>query len=89
MLLTDTHAHLYSTKFDNDRKEMVQRALDAGVERIFLPAIDSETHDSQDELAAAFPGKIFSMMGLHPCSVQPDTIDREMEIIEQIGRAHV
>ena len=82
MLLTDTHAHLYSTKFDNDRKEMVQRALDAGVDRIFLPAIDSETHDSQDELAAAFPGKIFSMMGLHPCSVQPDTIDREMEIIE-------
>jgi TatD DNase family protein len=82
MILTDTHAHLYSTKFDNDRKEMVQRAFDAGVERIFLPAIDSETHDSQDELTAAFPGKIFSMMGLHPCSVQPETIKREIEIIK-------
>jgi TatD DNase family protein len=83
MLLTDTHAHLYSTKFGNDQKEMMQRAFNAGVERIFLPAIDSETHDMQDKLASEYPGKVFSMMGLHPCSVAPETIDKEIEIIER------
>jgi hypothetical protein len=33
----DTHAHLYHKQFDNDRAEMVQRALDAGVRKLFPP----------------------------------------------------
>jgi TatD DNase family protein len=41
MLFTDTHAHLYSEKFDTDRQEMIQRAMDHGVRRFFAPAIDA------------------------------------------------
>ena len=41
MTITDTHTHLYSTEFDQDREEMIQRAIDAGVSRFFIPAIDS------------------------------------------------
>ncbi len=41
MILTDTHSHLYSEEFDQDRNEMMQRAINAGVSRFFVPAIDS------------------------------------------------
>jgi TatD DNase family protein len=43
MLITDTHTHLYSDEFEQDRSEMIQRAIDAGVSRFFIPAIDSFT----------------------------------------------
>jgi len=82
MILTDTHSHLYSTKFEADSGAMMQRCLDAGVSRVFLPAIDSSTHEAQDQLQALFPQHLFSMMGLHPCSVAPETIAEEMQIIE-------
>lgn len=83
MILTDTHAHLYSTQFDEDGSEMIKRCFEAGVERIFLPAIDTETHEAQDKLQAAYPNNLFSMMGLHPCSVEPSTIERELAEIKK------
>ena len=61
--MIDTHTHLYSDQFDDDRHEMIQRALDKGVEKFFLPAIDSETHQKMLLLENEYPGKIFSMMG--------------------------
>ena len=45
-MITDTHTHLYSEQFDEDRAEMIQRAKDAGVTRFFIPAIDSSYTDS-------------------------------------------
>ena len=71
MLLIDTHTHLYLPEFDNDRKEMVQRAIDSGVYRMYLPNVDSETIDAMHELESQFPDNCFAMMGLHPCSVKP------------------
>lgn len=82
MLLTDTHAHLYSGKFSGDRDAMLKRAFDAGVTRIFLPAIDSESHDDLLALADAYPENCFPMMGLHPTSVAPETVERELADIE-------
>lgn len=70
MILTDTHAHLYSEAFENDRKEMIQRALDSGIERFFIPAIDSTYTRSMYDLEADFPDNIFLMMGLHPTHVK-------------------
>ena len=80
--MIDTHTHLYSDQFDDDRHEMIQRALDKGVEKFFLPAIDSETHQKMLLLENEYPGKIFSMMGLHPCSVQPESWEKELNIVE-------
>lgn len=80
--MIDTHTHLYSDQFDNDRAEAIQRALDKGVEQFFLPAIDSETHDKMIDLEAQYPGQVFSMMGLHPCSVQPESWEKELQIVE-------
>jgi TatD DNase family protein len=79
----DTHAHLYSPKFDVDRHDMVRRAIKAGVTRMYLPNIDAESIDGMLELEAAFPEHCFAMMGLHPCHVLPDSYTRELALVEQ------
>ena len=80
--MIDTHTHLYSEQFDNDRAETIQRAIDKGVEQFFLPAIDSETHRKMLDLEAQYPDKIHAMMGLHPCSVQPESWEKELQFVE-------
>jgi TatD DNase family protein len=69
-MITDTHTHLYSEQFDEDRAEMIQRAKDAGVSRFFIPAIDSSYTESMFELESNFKKDVFLMMGLHPTSVK-------------------
>jgi len=66
----DSHAHIYSSEFDNDRIEAINRSKEAGVNRILMPAIDSSTHESMLRLESEFPQTCLSMMGLHPCSVR-------------------
>lgn len=67
--LIDTHTHLYCEEFDADRDTVVQRAVQAGVSAMFLPAIDAGSYDRMDDLQAAYPRLFFQMMGLHPTSV--------------------
>ena len=72
MFLTDTHTHLYSSQFDNDRDEMMQRAQDSGVRMMLLPNVDQESVEGMHALEDAYPNVVRSMMGLHPCSVGDD-----------------
>lgn len=81
--MIDTHAHLYSEEFDEDRKEAIQRALDKGITEFYLPAIDSESHGKMLHLENEYPGQIFSMMGLHPCYVKPESWENELEIVKK------
>ena len=69
MILTDTHTHLYSEKFENDREAMVKRAIDGRVRKLFLPNIDVHSIQPMLDLVWKFPDHCFPMMGLHPCSV--------------------
>ena len=82
MKLVDTHAHLYSQKFDEDRGEVMKRAFDEGVEKIFLPNVDSESIDGMFALEKAYPNKVHALMGLHPCSVQ-ENYEAELKIVEK------
>ena len=82
MNLTDTHCHLYSDEFKRDIDEVLQRAQHEQVNRFYLPAIDSETHDAMIALEQTYPGKCIAMMGLHPCSVKEDYI-KELELVEE------
>ena len=68
-MLTDTHSHIYAEEFDADRDDVVARAEQAGVGLILLPAIDKESYDRQEALAASRPDLFRQMMGLHPTSV--------------------
>lgn len=69
-MITDTHTHLYSSQFDEDRNEMIQRAKDTGVSRFFIPAIDSSYTERMFDLEKNYPNDVFLMMGLHPTSVK-------------------
>jgi TatD DNase family protein len=77
-ILTDTHTHLYSEEFDHDRNEMIQRAIDAGVSRFFIPAIDSTCTESMYDLEKNHPENVFLMMGLHPTYVK-ENYEEELE----------
>ena len=80
--MIDTHTHLYAEEFDDDRKETIQRALDKGITEFYLPAIDSESHKKMLQLESEYPNQIFSMMGLHPCYVKPESWEKELEIVK-------
>ncbi len=82
MNLIDTHSHIYVSEFDVDRVEMMKRAEMEGVTKIFLPAIDSDTHEKMLQTEADFPGICHSMMGLHPCSVK-ENYKEELELIQE------
>ena len=77
MRLTDTHSHLYAPEFDADREEALARAADAGVERVLLPAIDSESHERLFGLCRGHPERCVPMIGLHPTSVNDNPHWRE------------
>lgn len=77
MQLIDTHSHLYDEAFDADRREALARALDAGVERLLLPAIDSESHEALFALCHEAPKQCLPMMGLHPTLVNDNPRWRE------------
>lgn len=81
MILTDTHTHLYAEQFDDDRDAMIKRAVDAGVERLFMPNIDSTSIEGMMQLAEKYPENCFPMMGLHPCSVNAD-FEKELALVE-------
>ena len=81
-MLTDTHTHLYSNSFDEDRKEMMQRAIDNGISRFFIPAIDSEYIPSMYQLEKDYPKHVFLMMGLHPTSVK-ENYKEELAVVEE------
>lgn len=82
MLLTDTHTHLYSEEFAQDRGQMIARAIEKGVQRFFIPAIDSSYTDAMYALEKQYPQNIFLMMGLHPTYVKPETFEAELQQVE-------
>lgn len=83
MILIDTHTHLYSEEFGNDRNEMMQRALANNVKHFFVPAIDSTYFKGMQEIKTSYPDNVHLMMGLHPCYVKPETLDTELKFVEQ------
>lgn len=81
MILTDTHTHLYSKEFDEDRNTLIEKAINAGVTRFFLPNVDSETIPAMFQVVKQFPENCFPMIGLHPCSVNTH-YQQEIHVME-------
>ena len=82
MKLIDTHTHLYVEAFDEDRDEIIQKAIETGVTRFYLPAIDSSYTDMMLALEKQYPEHIRLMMGLHPTHVK-DNYQDELRHVEQ------
>lgn len=81
MILTDTHTHLYSKEFDEDRNQLIEKAIASGVTRFFLPNVDSESIPGMFQVEKQFPDNCFAMMGLHPCSVNA-LYQQELMVVE-------
>lgn len=78
----DTHAHIYHEDFAADRLDMLQRCDDQGISKIFMPNVDHTSIDGMLDLESRAPGRCFSMMGLHPCSVKKD-FEKELYLVEE------
>jgi len=78
----DTHTHLFLTEFDADRNEVIDRAFNSGVQKMFLPNVDSRTINPMLGLCGSYPHNLYPMMGLHPTSVK-DNYMEEIAIVEE------
>lgn len=83
MVITDTHTHLYSEAFDEDRDTMIKTAIEAGVKRFFIPAIDSTYTQAMLDLEATYPENVHLMMGLHPTHVK-ENYEEELAHVEKM-----
>lgn len=83
MTITDTHTHLYSEAFDEDRDEIIEKAIAQGIERFFIPSIDSTYTKAMLDLERKYPKNMFLMMGLHPTHVK-ENFRKELIHVEQM-----
>lgn len=81
-MFIDTHTHLYDEQLMPDNDEMIQRAIDAGVSKMYMPNCDSTTISGMMEIAGKWPENCFPMMGLHPCYVK-EGYKEELAIVQQ------
>jgi TatD DNase family protein len=79
--MIETHAHIYSDDYADDRDAMLNRAWGAGIEQIWMPNCDHTTIAGMMDLAGRFPGKCLPMIGLHPTYVKDD-FEKELAIME-------
>ena len=80
MQFIDTHAHVYSEELLPDLNQVMENAIGSGVNKIFMPAIDSHTLEAMLSVERAFPENCFAMMGLHPCYVK-ENVQAELDIV--------
>ena len=86
MIFTDTHTHLYSEAFEEDQDTMIQRALDKGVQRFFVPAIDSTYTQSMLDLKSKYPEQVHLMCGLHPTHVKENYLEELAHVKQMLDK---
>ncbi|MGB2086069.1 MAG: TatD family hydrolase [Flavobacteriaceae bacterium] len=86
MQMIDTHTHLYVEAFDEDRTEVIQSAIDSGVSKFYLPAIDSHYTKRMLDLASAYPEHIRLMSGLHPTHVKENAQEELAHVKEMLDK---
>src|SRR5271170_7157008 len=87
MLLTDTHTHQYYQTDTVKKQELMQRCLDNGIGRLFLPNVDSSSMELVFDLVKTFPENCFPMLGLHPCDVK-ENWKEELKLINEAIPEH-
>lgn len=82
--MIDTHTHLFTEEFDEDRQEVVGRAINAGVTKMLLPNIDISSLQPLKKMCDEYKGVCYPMIGLHPTEVKEDykyhleTLEKEL-----------
>jgi TatD DNase family protein len=81
MQLIDTHAHIYSSKFDSDRDQVIEEIRAAGISKVFMPNVDVHTIEAMLDCESRYGDLCVPMMGLHPCDVGDDFED-QLQVME-------
>jgi len=81
MRFIDTHSHIYDTGFQEDMDAIMSSAKASGIEKIYMPGIDSTCIDDMMGMETKYPGVCIPMMGLHPCYVK-ENYQEELAIVE-------
>lgn len=84
--MIDTHTHLYSEEFDGDIEDVILRAKEAGVKKVYFPAIDSSYTDRMVKMKEAFGDYVFLMNGLHPCNVKENYLEELAHVEDLMGK---
>lgn len=87
--MIDTHTHLFDETFRNDFHEVIQRAFDAGVTRMYMPNIDDTTIEPLLGACSAYPQHCFPLIGFHPTSINADyTPERLLRVKRELYAGH-
>ena len=86
--MIDTHSHIFESEFLDDLPEVITRAKEVGVQKIFLPNIDDTTVDAMLEVCRQYPGYCYPMLGFHPTSVDADALKKVKEMKKRITKGH-
>lgn len=86
MNFIDTHTHLYAEEFDPDRDAVIQQAIDKGVDRLLLPAIDKSYYERMMLVIGRHREHCFPMIGLHPTSVKANFREELDFVKETLGK---
>ena len=87
--MIDTHTHIFSEEFKDDLSEVIARAKEIGVVKIFMTNIDDTSLEDMLDVCRAYPGYCFPMIGFHPTSVEgPDAIYKVKEMKKHLVEGH-
>jgi TatD DNase family protein len=67
VILIDTHCHINFDSYDEDRDAVIERAAEAGVRQIIIPAVDLKTSQEIVAMVRAYPS-LYGAVGVHPNS---------------------
>lgn len=81
MNLIDTHAHIYSAKFDSDRDQVIEEIKAAGISKVYMPNVDVDTIERMLDCESRYGDLCIPMMGLHPCDVKDD-FEQQLQVME-------
>jgi len=84
----DTHTHIFLEQFDEDREDVISRAVERGVKTMLLPNIDHSTFSRMIKCEQEYPLYTKSMIGLHPCSVNEGVEDELLFVENELGRGN-
>ncbi|GHO44604.1 TatD family hydrolase [Ktedonospora formicarum] len=79
-MLTDSHTHIDTIRFQEDREDVIQRAIEGGVTRMIDPGCDLASSQAALQLAQEHPGVIFAGVGVHPHDASTYTAEVEAQL---------
>ena len=86
--MIDTHSHIFEPDFADDLPEVIARAKEIGVEKIFMPNIDDTSVDAMLGVCRQYPGYCFPMLGFHPTSVDAGAMPKVKEMKKRLTEGH-